>query len=390
MSKNIIFCADGTWNGPDQDDDHDNIPDPTNVFKLFELLDGTLAGPDIEPEKEKRLMTAETTHQVAKYLHGVGDSSNPLVKIMGGIFGSGIITRIVRGYTFISREYEPGDSIFILGFSRGAYTARALAGFIASQGLLATYLTRDKETAYQKGAEAWYRYRQASGHQGILQRLAECAAHLPSFFLAETLEASDFIPVDTIKAVAVWDTVGALGLPDIQGKKRVDDFGFANTKLNDKVTWGFHALARDEQRVDFTPTLWNKRDGVKQLLFPGAHADVGGGYPMAHGESKLSDGALKWMVDELQALEVRFAGEPAYDLATYPAGAAHQPWRGKPYETARRSFPAESLGHCSLMVRASQPEVFPDPEASPEKYDPDHKPICDSGPERMCAVCIKV
>ena len=65
---------------------------------------------------------------MAKYLHGVGDSNNFLAKVLGGGFGEGLITRIVRGYTFVSRNYEDGDKIYLVGFSRGAYTARALAG----------------------------------------------------------------------------------------------------------------------------------------------------------------------------------------------------------------------------------------------------------------------
>lgn len=390
MSKNIIFCADGTWNGPDQDDNNDNIPDPTNVYKLFQSLGGALRV-DVDDEKEKELIEGGVTTQVAKYLHGVGDSENPLVRMMGGIFGSGIITRIVRGYTFISREYEEGDDIFILGFSRGAYTARALAGFIAKQGLLSKELTRDKEIAYEKGSEAWYRYREGSSHKGILQRLAEIAPHLPAFFKSDTLKDKDFCQVDHIKAVAVWDTVGALGLPDFECQKRVDDFGFADTILNGKVEWGFHAISLDEERIDFTPTLWDKRDKVKQLLFPGAHSDVGGGYPTANDESRLSDCALNWMWDELEALKVRFVSRPAYDIRTGPAGKAHEPWGGKPYKTAKRQFPDDLIGHCSIGVRAGQAKVCPNPGTAEVKYQPTNCPsvICSGGAEKICAYCVK-
>ena len=108
------------------------------------------------------MITDGQTQQIAKYLHGVGDSRNPIIKLLGGAFGVGVIARVVRGYTFISRNYVPGANIIIVGFSRGAYTARALAGLIVSQGLLAASLTQDKELAYRRGAEAWYRYRNAS------------------------------------------------------------------------------------------------------------------------------------------------------------------------------------------------------------------------------------
>ncbi len=139
MSKNIIFCADGTWNGPGEPDSDDKTADWTNVFKLFLNLAGvdTPRTALLEKEQERALLAADDAlQQIAKYLHGVGDSDNFLVKILGGTLGAGLITRIVRGYTFTSRNYVPGDKIFLIGFSRGAYTARSLAGLIANRGLL--------------------------------------------------------------------------------------------------------------------------------------------------------------------------------------------------------------------------------------------------------------
>src|SRR5439155_14197616 len=97
------------------------------------------------------------------YLHGVGDSRNFLVKILGGGGGAGLITRIVRGYTFVSRNYAPNDRIFLLGFSRGAYTVRALAGLIAARGLLDAGAPGqnldDRENAYRLGSAVWFDYR---------------------------------------------------------------------------------------------------------------------------------------------------------------------------------------------------------------------------------------
>ncbi|MBF0126321.1 MAG: DUF2235 domain-containing protein, partial [Magnetococcales bacterium] len=118
MSKNLIFCADGTWNGPDDDDDKDGVPDHTNVLKLFFNLAGqdTLGTYRMSNEQERIMRKADgAITQVAKYLHGVGDSNNWLKKILGGGFGAGVISRIVRGYTFISRNYQPGDRIFLIG-----------------------------------------------------------------------------------------------------------------------------------------------------------------------------------------------------------------------------------------------------------------------------------
>src|SRR5262245_17603187 len=157
MTKNIVFCADGTWNSPSQDEDSDETADPTNVYKLFFCL----AGADLPDtlltanEQEKEFVNNDATLQVSKYIHGVGDSRNPIRRLMGGTFGAGMISRIVRGYTFISRNYEPGAKIFIVGFSRGAYTARALGGLIASQGVLAPPLPQAKELASRSRPADW-------------------------------------------------------------------------------------------------------------------------------------------------------------------------------------------------------------------------------------------
>ena len=126
MSKKIIFCADGTWNRPGEPDDDDSTPDPSNVYKIFLKLCG-----DDDPhttrlanEQEKTLRAADgSVIQVAKYLHGVGDSKNFLVQVLGGGFGEGLITRIVRGYTLSLREKEFVES----ARAAGASNSRILA-----------------------------------------------------------------------------------------------------------------------------------------------------------------------------------------------------------------------------------------------------------------------
>lgn len=397
MSKNIVFCADGTWNSPTQDENHDQLPDQTNVYKLFRMLEGDLSPQTGLKEQEKVLSAGPIVRQVAKYLHGVGDDTNALSRILGGAFGAGVITRIVRGYTFISRNYRPGDRIFIIGFSRGAYTARALAGFIASQGLLSPTLAADKEEAYRKGAQAWYRYRDTCTRADFCARLAEVAANLPAFISRSSLTSGDFIQVPEISAVAVWDTVGALGIPRFAGDARMDAFRFSDTKLSDKVIWGFHALALDERRCDFTPTLWDSREQIKQVLFPGAHADVGGGYPTLNSESNLSDGALEWMLEELLALGLIAADHEIPDYFPSVGGVAHQPWRGTLYKTASRVFPEDLVGHHSLALRGQLTEVLADPAATAAPYRPDNLPadICTVGLDPatpadpgICARCV--
>jgi uncharacterized protein (DUF2235 family) len=359
--KNIIFCADGTWNGPGQgEEEEEQGGHPTNVFKLFLSLAGDLAAGTLRSadEQERSLAGADgRAGQVAKYLHGVGDSKNFLVRVLGGGGGAGLVTRIVRGYTFISRNFEPGDRIFIVGFSRGAYTARALAGLIAARGLLdprRNDLERDRAQAYRLGAAEWFTYRREAlkSKKNLLDKLAEVAVDLPGFLQAKAT-APRIADVE-IEAVAVWDTVGSLGIPayNLKTDTQLDAFQFADLVLSRKVRHGLHAVSIDEQRGSFTPTLWESDPRITQVLFPGAHADVGGGYPES--ESGLSDCALQWVVAELTALGVAFAPNPAMKLKPDACGATHAPWAQAPWTllpTTRRAIPPGLAVHRSVVDR---------------------------------------
>lgn len=384
MAKTIVFCADGTWNGPDKDEDNDGSPEFTNVYKLFLGMLGDLSQENLlcANEQEKSLTEGGSLVQVVKYLHGVGDSRNPIRKIFGGAFGAGTIARIVRGYTFISRNYAPGDAIVLIGFSRGAYTARALGGMIASQGLLSKPLTEDKELAYRWGANAWYRYRKqakVSHKMAFLKRLVEAMADLPAFVSADALKDEQLVPVEKIRAIGVWDTVGALGWPNYDNDTRVDAFRFADNKLSDKVEWGFHAVALDEQRIDFVPTMWADRKNVVQVLFPGAHADVGGGYTRNGNESGLSNGALLWMADQLSAVGVGISHSIRQANQADPGGVAHQPWRHKPFDLPGRANPRDFTDtkveeHPSIAERMKLPGVVAEPGKRAGKYAPTNRP----------------
>jgi uncharacterized protein (DUF2235 family) len=338
MSKNIVFCADGTWNGPGQDLEGNSVStDPTNVLKLYHWLDGkdTLATLGLPGEGERVLRGADgKVIQIAKYLDGVGYNDNWLVKVLGGVFGSGIIARIVRGYTFISRNYEPGDRITIVGFSRGAYTARSLAGMILDVGLLDASKSNleDKNNAYRLGSAMWKKHREhprmKDAPHDIIGHAKQLLQDLPGFFSTPPVPA-DVINDVTIQTVAVWDTVGALGIP-IYDKKdgRLDAFQFCDNELNKKVQLGLHAISNDEKRKDFTPSIWDKADNVIQARFRGAHADVGGGYPM-QGESGLSDVALLWMQSHLSET-LHFSSMPE-GIAPNPESTIHRPWEQVPF-----------------------------------------------------------
>jgi uncharacterized protein (DUF2235 family) len=359
MTKNIVFCADGTWSGPDDpDSDSDETPDLTNVFKLFQNLGGaeTPESALSDRQRERVLTDADgAVLQIGKYLHGVGDSDNFLARLLRGSVGAGLIARIVRGYTFLSRNYAVGDRIFIVGFSRGAYTARALAGLVAAKGLLdATKLDlTDRKQSYRLGSAVWFAHRRErlQANKSLLAQLSEIVIDLPGF-LTSPAPADDLVAVP-IEAVAVWDTVGSLGIPEYNMQKmRVDSFRFADLKLSPKVGRGLHAVAVDEMRADFTPTLWDPDPRITQMLFVGAHSDVGGGYPMSGNESGLSDGALIWMTDQLAQLGVKFLTPPAYVARPAANGMAHRPWTRWPWTLLPRGMRAFPDGlDLSQMVR---------------------------------------
>lgn len=338
MAKNIVFCADGTWNGPGNDLEGNTVSvDPTNVLKLYHWLDGkdTLATLGCPGEAERVLRDNDgKLIQVAKYMDGVGYNDNWLVKILGGVFGAGIIARIVRGYTFISRNYQAGDRISIVGFSRGAYTARSLAGMILNVGVLDASKTDldDKENAYRLGCAMWNlnrtRRKKTPAPQTVVDHINNLLQDLPGFFSTSPVNIPVLYPV-TIESVAVWDTVGSLGIPIYDKKEgRLDAFQFCNTELSRSVKLGLHAISSDEQRKDFTPSIWNEADNVIQARFRGAHGDVGGGYPMK-GHSGLSDSALLWMHRHLS--EILYFSSMPEGINPDTTGEIHTPWEDLPF-----------------------------------------------------------
>jgi uncharacterized protein (DUF2235 family) len=385
MGKTIIFCADGTWNGPVDA----NAPDAdakddtrTNVYRMFANLKAAAPADPDSIDQERDLLTADgQPGGIAKYLHGVGDSSNPIIKVLGGAFGAGLIGRIVRGYTFISRNYQPGDDIVIIGFSRGAYTARALAGLIAAKGLMQLTPAQwaDKTAAYRLGVGTWYKYqaaKPAAKTSGWFSYLACKVVDLAEDVAALISKApTNNLQVDNILAVGVWDTVGALGIPLAHNGRSDDVFAFADTDLSPKVLNGFHAVSLDERRIPFTPTLWTPDPArIKQALFPGAHSDVGGGY----NEKGLSDNAFAWMTANLAGCGVVFADPLPYPPQPNPAGDAHEPWLGSvlyKINAARTFTKDEQLGEDdSIAARMKAGPVKPDPTLPAVAYAPTNLP----------------
>jgi hypothetical protein len=394
MSKTIVFCADGTWNGPDEQPakSDDNTPEGTatcepqltNVCKFFAWLAGdpVPAGSDwggVEMEKSLQDASGAPT-QIAKYVHGVGNSQQLLDKVAGGAFGVGVVARIARGYTYISRNYVAGDRIVIVGFSRGAYTARALAGLIVGEGLLRPDLAAlDDDTRYDTAVAAWYRWRH--GHDTTFQKIADGLIELleihSAFSHAKALDDTSFVQAK-ITAVAVWDTVGSLGIPVYHAGASIDLFRFCDTALSADIDLGVHAVALDEQRKPFEPTLWDANPSVTQALFPGGHCDIGGGYA----EHGLSDGPLLWVVDRLQHSDVglAFAPNPPVEVKSDPLATRHRAWAGNPVWLAAgvcaRTFPATGLFlNDSVRQRINgEPENLFGTEGPQPPYSPGNMP----------------
>ncbi|MHB1865533.1 MAG: DUF2235 domain-containing protein [Candidatus Saccharimonadales bacterium] len=252
MSKNIVYCSDGTW---------DSSANGTNVYKL-----------------SKACLTTAT--QIPYYDDGVGADGTPIEKLLGGAFGTGLFQKIKDGYSKIAQVYEAGDAIFLFGFSRGAYTARSLAGMIAVSGMP----TNDFDDALVEAA--FQAYRNKDHRDQIL-------AGLQARYAMDNAK---------LAMVGVWDTVGSLGIPAIFGGVSPLIYGFLDTSLHEDVLNAYQALAIDERRSEFPATLWtsqpNPNQALEQIWFTGVHCDVGGGYP----EHGLSDITFSWMLNKAIAL----------------------------------------------------------------------------------------
>jgi uncharacterized protein (DUF2235 family) len=329
VAKHLVICCDGTWNTADQI--HDGKPCATNVVKLA-----------IRTTKR----TDNGTLQIVFYDQGVG-TGNDLDKWTGGAFGKGLVDNIYDAYRFLIANYEPGDHIYLFGFSRGAYTARSIAGMIRKTGIL----RRDRATLYVNALEL-YRNQEHPDDQ-----------EPANFRAANALE--DRTP---IQCIGVWDTVGALGIP-LRGLRGLtqEKHQFHDTNLSSVVRHAYHALAVDEHRAPFEPTLWTDAPDpgqtVEQVWFPGAHSDVGGGYP----DHQLADIGLAWMMNRAAKAGLAFdqAVIQQYALAPKATGALHDTKNGL-YRLTRginremKASPTEYV-HRSVIDRYTQDATYRPP-----------------------------
>ncbi len=291
--------------------------------------------------------------QITYYGQGVG-TGNLVDHYSGGAFGDGLEDNIHEAYRFLVANYELGDEIFLFGFSRGAFTARSLAGMIRKCGIL----RREAADRY-RDATALYRTQEHPDDQGPVK-----------FRQDFSLNGSDSIK---IKLIGVWDTVGSLGIP-LRGLRALtrQDYQFHDTELSGSVELAYHALAIDEHRAPFEPTLWafQPKPGqtIEQVWFCGAHSDVGGGYA----ENGLSDITLDWMIGKAKTagLALDPAALQAFPLQLNPRGEIHNSKTGlyrltpgidraigqvaadpqKPSDSAKKDDPTQSV-HDSVRER---------------------------------------
>lgn len=316
MAKRIAIFCDGTWNTGDG-------RRSTNVVKLRNVL---------------KPVADDGVRQEPIYLEGVGTKGveNPfrrfVIKYGGGAFGWGLLDILFDAYLQLIDIYETGDEIYLFGFSRGAYTARSLAGLIRASGIptkenrthawqaVTRYKDADPST-HPKSPESYaFRYR-----LNPAIRTDSTAGEL------EWRQKNNLDPGERLQIpyVGVWDTVGALGVPNrfaflssiFNGK-----YKFHDTELSSNVQTARHAAALDENRWTFPPTLWTNLDGLnreaktrdhqpyRQIWFAGDHASIGGGYDMA----KLSDITLGWIAEGASAQGLDF---DAAALAQHSANA---------------------------------------------------------------------
>ncbi|NUN66473.1 DUF2235 domain-containing protein [Pseudanabaena biceps] len=266
--KRLIVCCDGTWLNLDS-------AGASNVVKMTQSI---------------RKVDDNDVQQIVFYDDGIGAEGNFIDKIGGGAFGWGIQRKIESAYRFLSLNYQEGDEIYLFGFSRGAYTVRCLAGFIYCSGLLIRQYVRKTSQAYEL-----YRDRadskKPSGEEAVKFR-ANYGSRPP------------------IRALCCWDTVGALGIPDLVPFLPFDNWNnkqyeFFDTKVNRLIQNAFHAIAIDEIRKSFQVTPMNISDGadtnINQLWFVGEHGCIGGGTEATSG---LSDITLNWMMEKVENLDL--------------------------------------------------------------------------------------
>lgn len=302
MPKNIILCSDGTGNTAVKGRG-------TNVFKLFEAVDLT----------EYRTDPALDA-QLAFYDDGVGTQGIAPLKMLGGAAGYGLAHNVKKLYRELSRVYDPGDRIFLFGFSRGAFTVRTLAGMIGACGVIKGGEFRRSRDLRKAVDAAYAKYRASYGSQltdWIASRFHPAEEPRP------TVDPAMVHADVRITFVGVWDTVDAVGMPFALAdliNTWIVQFKFRTQTLGAHVDHAYHALSLDDDRRAFQPVLWHAKGDasdarIHQVWFAGVHSNVGGGYE----KQGMSLVALDWMLRQAAEHGLRLQN---FDLELFRAHAS--------------------------------------------------------------------
>ncbi|QFT61755.1 DUF2235 domain-containing protein [Roseivivax sp. THAF30] len=357
--KRIVILCDGTWNRSDS-------KTPTNVVQL---------GQAVAP------VATDGTVQVPIYIQGVGTGegvtrvSRKLDSVLGGAFGWGLLDNIAEAYRHLVFLYEPGDEIYIFGFSRGAYTARSLTGFIRSTGIvnrdsldlipeaISRYRTLDQPKRTHPSSDASHEFRAR-----LSPRVVTSEAEADWRAAKGMPEA----PRLRISFLGVWDSVGALGVPahiPILGEWAKRRYRFHDADLSSMVVSARHAVALDEKRKSFEPTRWtniaelNQESGnpdpalYQERFFAGDHGSVGGGGDIR----SLSSIALTWMMEGADAAGLQFNSERVAKIET-----EHDP--NGPLRNTREA----PTGIVNWLTR-----LFPKDRTGPDAIDELHSSVMD-------------
>ena len=309
--KNIVLCCDGTMGK------FGTKAENTNVVRLFERL------------------VPDGDDQISFYDPGVGTYS-PLRTPVGrliqngieSVVGYGVKGNVSEAYRYLMNHYEPRDKIFLFGFSRGAHTVRVLAGLIYKCGLL----TKGSDNLIPHAVRVYY--------ENDNDQIAT------DFKSAFSRECKPYF-------IGVWDTVASVGW--------VCRNYFKDRKLNADVPYGYQALAIDEKRSHFVPSIWDETaipvgQVIEQVWFPGFHADVGGQKACR----SISDIPLKWRAEhaETRGLKMRPGWSDDLHLHTDPSGEIKESWKGFWWLTwpRKRTIHESAKVHLSARQRQSIPE----------------------------------
>ena len=309
--KNIIICCDGTGN--------DYGVHKTNVVRVCEIA-------------------VKSDSQLVYYDPGIGtDGESFTPRIIGKsvknawqkMFGTGLQRNVGEAYRFLMKVYRPGDRVYIFGFSRGAYTARSLAGMLYRCGLLHFGLDNLVEQATNL-----YNKNESHLQRGFKDNF--CARPCPVHF------------------IGVWDTVESLGV--ITGRK------FHDCRLNPEIKHAYHAVSLDEKRSKVSPCLWeeaNIAEGqtMEQVWFAGVHCDVGGWYE----ERGLSDIALRWMLKKAEQCGMQLDSQKFVEVKGDFAGKQHESLIGiwKLMGESEREVPSGGKVHESVKARMEETGYTP-------------------------------